>query len=195
MHGESDSHPLVQGHSVDVDALIGLAHHCQPFLCRDSGSCCVAYDVWLGDEERRRILEVAPAAATYLPGGSVPEAAVRQWGPDAHALAKDEAGRCALAYRDGEGRVLCSLHSAALDLGLAPEEVKPESCVLWPLSVTSSRPPVLSVQEGALRYPCNRRRRACGLDEGVAGILQQVLGEEFLAEVERLVATEQDSWT
>ncbi len=186
MDPEGGGYTLVEGYLVDLEGLAGIAHRCEPALCRASGSCCAAHEVWLGEEERRRILKVMPIAARWLADGEAPAGAVQQWGPDAYALARNEAGLCAFAYRGGDGRILCSLHSAAPELGLSPEEAKPDSCVLWPLSLASSRPPVLSVQEGALRYPCNRRRAAGGLDDGIARILRQVFGEELLAAVRRL---------
>jgi hypothetical protein len=182
---------LVQERLVDVSALQSLAHACDPALCRDSGSCCACYDVWIGDVERERILALLPHArrlAGRLP--SDPGEIVRQIGPGAYALRRDDAGLCTLAYRAPGGEVLCSLHSAALERGLAPDRVKPESCTLWPLSLTSSDPPVLSVHEDGFSFPCNVPREGASgsLDPGVARTVRAAFGEEFLRELQRLVA-------
>jgi hypothetical protein len=166
---------------VDVRALSRAAHRCDPALCRDSGSCCAAYDVWVGDEERARLLGRLPEAARYAThlreGG-----AFRRLGPDAHAVQKRPDGLCVFAYRAPDGRVLCSLHSAALAAGLGPERLKPHSCVLWPLCVSSSRPPVISVHGDAFRFPCTRRRRGpATIDGGIAGVMRAAFGGEFLS--------------
>ncbi len=171
---------------VDLAALAGLAHECDPELCRGSGSCCADYDVFLEQGERERISRLLPAAgrhAAHLRGAD-PESVFRRLGPHVYALARTEDGLCRLAYRDGRGRVLCALHSAALEQGLDPTRVKPGSCLLWPLSLTSSRPPVLSVQEGAFAYPCNRRRpRGSALSPSVAVSVRSLFGEPFAGQL------------
>jgi hypothetical protein len=114
------------------------------------------------------------------PAGVVLEA-LRALGPDTFAVRRGASGLCAFAFRDGDGRVLCTVHAAALRRGTELRQAKPLCCLLWPLSLTRSRPAVLSVQEGAFRYPCNRPRPAeeRGLDEGIAEVLRQAFGPAF----------------
>ena len=80
---------------------------------------------------------------------------------------------------------MCSLHSAALELGLPPAQVKPRACALWPLALVKGDPPLLTVQEGVLDFPCNRARSESsgGLDPGVAEIVEAVFGHAFLTEI------------
>jgi len=177
--------PEVSGVRVDLRALGGLRHRCDPALCRESGSCCACHDVWIGDEEAERIREWLPQTARFAPhleDAGADGDVLQRLGPDWHAIGRREDGLCSLAYPTDDGRVLCSLHSAAVSNGADPYALKPECCVLWPLSLTTSNPPVLSVQEGAFAFPCNRRREPDGtVDAGVAAIVQAVFGPEFLA--------------
>ena len=181
----------IDGYRVDLAALTTLAHHCEPGLCR-GGTCCAEYDVWIGDEEVSRIVGVMPAAARYarhLADLASADTLLRKLGPDAYAIGQRELGLCVFAYRAGGGGYLCSLHSAALELGLAPHRVKPDSCFLWPLAISSSRPPVVSVQEGAFAFACNTHREPDGrLDPGVAEIVRGAFGEGFLQQLARAVA-------
>ncbi|MFO8007535.1 MAG: hypothetical protein R6V05_07375 [Candidatus Brocadiia bacterium] len=178
---------------VDLPALAELEHQCDPNLCRKSGCCCADYDVFLEDGERERIAGLLPAAARHVAHlrDSDARELFRRLGPDVYALARGEDGLCRLAYQDAEGRILCALHSAALDRGLDPLRTKPESCVLWPLSLTTSRPPVLSVQEGAFGYPCNRRRPAApALSASVAASARSLFGDRFSGELAQALRKE-----
>lgn len=188
----------LDGCLADVGALAGLAHRCEPALCRESGSCCAAHDVWLGDEERARILDLWPAVvryATHLAEGAGTAGAFRRLGPDAWAVRRRGDGLCAFAYDGAEGETLCAVHGAALETSVAPEAAKPRGCVLWPLALSSARPPVLGVQAGALRYPCNSTRPpdAAGLDEGVARIVAAACGGAFLRKLRRALRDDQQA--
>ncbi len=186
MTAHADGFANVHGYVVDVQNLGSIAHGCDPALCRESGSCCACYDVWIGDEERSRLLELLPGAARYaahLRDGAGFREVLKPLGPDAYAVEKREDGLCVFAYAGAGDEVLCALHSAALDVGLAPERAKPDSCVLWPLTVTSSRPPVISVHEDAFRFPCNRRREPgrLPLDQGIVDVIRAAFGDGFLS--------------
>lgn len=175
----------IAGYRVDLEALTSIAHRCDPALCRRSGSCCAEYDVWIGEAEVERatgMMERAARFARHLRGGDGRLVGVfRELGPDAFAIEEGEGGLCILAYRGARGECLCSLHSAALEAGVAPHEVKPHCCVIWPLSIASSRPPVVSVQVDAFNFPCNQRRRPDGrLDEGITQIVESAFGRAFL---------------
>lgn len=194
MRDTSKGLPEIDGVRVDVPALAALRHRCDPALCRDSGSCCACHDIWIGDEEAERILSLLPEAARFVPyleGAASEGVVLKRLGPDWHTIVRRQDGLCALAYRAEDGRVLCSLHSAAFREGADPLRTKPECCVLWPLSLTTSNPPVLSVQEGAFEFPCNQRREPDGaLDKGLSDIVRALFGREFSAAL-TAVATEQ----
>ena len=178
----------IGGYRVDLEALASIAHRCDPVLCRRSGCCCAEYDVWIGEEEVERAAGMMERAARFAPhlrgGDGALVSAFRQLGPDAYAIEEGQGGLCILAYRGAREECLCSLHSAALEAGVAPQDVKPHCCFIWPLSIASSRPPVVSVQVDAFNFPCNQRREPDGrLDEGIAQIVEGAFGREFLEEL------------
>jgi hypothetical protein len=176
----------IDGYRVDLDALASIAHECDSALCRRTGSCCAEYDVWVGEGEMARasaLMERAARFAGHLRGadGRLVDA-FRALGPDAYAVRQGEGGLCVFAYCGPRGEQLCSLHSAAREAGMPPQAAKPDCCFTWPLSIASSRPPVISIQEDALNFPCNREREPDGtLDAGIARIVVGAFGEPFLA--------------
>lgn len=174
----------VQGLLVDLPALTALSHRCDPALCAAGPSCCTEYDVWLRSEEAEAIVGILPAAARFRPDlilGDGPANPFEELGPETFALDEDDDGQCALAYRDARGHRLCAVHSAALALGVDVRTVKPQTCRLWPLTLTGAAPAVVSVQDDAFEFPCNAHRDPAqdGLDEGVQGILREVFGNAF----------------
>ena len=178
---------IIDGVQVDVDALVGIAHTCAPERCRERRSCCACYEVCVGEAEMSRIVGCMPQAAVHNPALRDGDSYIdpfEETDDGAHtALATDPDGACVFAYKDVKGETWCALHSAALDLGLRPLDVKPRSCWLWPLAVSESRPVVLGVQQDAFAFPCNRRRprTSRGLHRGIAEIVEAVYGEGFLA--------------
>ena len=54
------------------------------------------------------------------------------------------------AYASKEGRILCSLHAAALAEGIDVRRAKPRCCRLWPLALTGSYPRYLGVDPEVL---------------------------------------------
>lgn len=173
---------------VDAPALVGLSHRCDPLLCRESGSCCGRYDLWIGAEERDRLFQFEKQITRLCSGNrkkSIQEN-VRQIAPRTYSVEKGADGLCAFTCRGAGGEVLCALHRLALERGIPPERLKPRPCILWPLSTTSSSPAVLSVQEGVLRFPCNATRQNTEepvLDPGVADIVSACFGADFLEEL------------
>jgi hypothetical protein len=172
---------------VDLTALSSIAHACDPLLCRSCGSCCGRYEIALSARELERMVGISPEARKFQPDLD-PEDFFEELDDGGCALASDEDGLCAFAWRDQEGRVLCSAHSAALARGLDPYRVKPSCCSLWPLALSEGRPRVLTVQDDAFELPCNRRRRDEGLDSGVADIIRGLFGARFLSEVREALA-------
>ena len=183
-----DSFLRVREYKVDADALLRLAHRCDPSICGESGSCCAAHDAWIGPEEHSRIARILPAARQYIEHplrDSELEGFIRQLGDQIYAIHRRPSGLCVFAYRADGDRVLCALHSAALSKGEAPERAKPRGCALWPLSESTSRPPELSVQTGAYRFPCNTKRHGnpAALHPGTVELVRVNFGEEFLREL------------
>lgn len=179
----------VQDMRIDIRALSSLSHRCQPLKCRTrERGCCATYEVAVSRREQGTIIGTLPQASQYATrlhesSGFIEAFEDTDGGT---CLSTDEDGRCVFAYDDREGATLCSLHSAALDMDLPPAEVKPRSCALWPLALAEGDPPILTLQEGALGFPCNETRQGPrGLDEGVSEIIATMFGHDFLAELLR----------
>lgn len=185
--------PKIGSLRVDLEALRGIAHKCLPERCRGRVTCCACYDVAVSRREASRIVGMLPEAARFAPrlrsDGSYIDPFDEGDG-EGMSLAVNEADVCVLAYRTVSGDTLCSLHSAAVSAGLDPARVKPLSCALWPLALSDDRhEPTLTVQRGALAFPCNRtRRNQPGLDPGIAGIVRACFGEGFLRRLNACLA-------
>ncbi|MFO7973201.1 MAG: DUF3109 family protein [Candidatus Hydrogenedentota bacterium] len=188
--------PVIGGCRVDLEALKGIAHRCDPRKCRNGLSCCACYDVELSAIEARRVIDWLPEAAKFAPHLREEDGYVDpiERMPGAKPmLAVDAAERCVFVYKDEEGTLWCSLHSAALAHGIEPEKVKPLSCSLWPLALWEEEKeelPVLSVQPDVLRFQCNVARVGEGLDAGIAEIIERCFGMQFLRDIESCLVTQ-----
>ena len=180
---------LVDGIRVDVAALLRLAHACEPSRCERASSCCSSYEVLVDRKEQRQITGYLDEASHYAAGLAEDGGFIEPFEATegAKCLTTHEDGLCVFAFGNRQARVLCSLHAVALERGLKPHTVKPLACAIWPLYFVESDPPLLTVQEGAMGFPCNTpRARSSGarrLHPGVADILRSVWGETFLERV------------
>ncbi|MCC6142857.1 MAG: DUF3109 family protein [Candidatus Hydrogenedentes bacterium] len=178
----------IDGIRVDLDALLSLNHACDPGKCRYQGSCCRVYEICATRKEVSRAIGMMPAAARYarhLDEDGELANPFEPTGDGLYAIESAEDGACAFAFRRS-GKLLCSIHAAALDAGLNPYRTKPSSCTLWPLALSEGTQPVLSVQEDVLRFPCNSAPRKANraLDAGVREIIGHVFGDRFLRALE-----------
>ena len=179
---QPDELPLIEGVRVDIQALCRLRHACDPNLCRHTRCCCKSYEVLVDRNEASTVVGVLPHAARHAPrlrdGATFHDPFDTTEG--GLCLATTANGRCVFAFNTKQG-LRCSLHAAALELGLPPAAVKPKACSLWPLFFDESDPPLLTVQEDALDFPCNRHNSAAtSLHPGVEEIIQTVFGASFL---------------
>jgi len=188
----AERYPMVRGVRIDVQALRVLAHVCDPLNCRHRKSCCETYEVLVDNDEISTIVGTMPDAAEYAKTLREDDEFIDPFDETDNqqtCLNTDEDGLCVFAYRDRAGSTWCSLHSAALELGLPPAKVKPKACALWPLFLHETEPPLLTVQNDATTFACNslRQDRADSLHPGVADIIRAVFDQEFLEEVEALL--------
>lgn len=178
---------LIQSTRVDLDALRRLGHRCEPLKCRHARKCCNSYEVVVNRRQQSGVVGTMPQAARYAKGLRDGAGYVDPFGETdgGTCLVTHEDGLCVFAYGNRQGATLCSLHSAAQGLGLAPERVKPLACALWPLFLVESEPSILTVQEDAYSFPCNYRRKrgASGLQREVAEIIRTLFGASFLEEL------------
>lgn len=175
---------------LDARALLSLAHECRPAECQARPSCCATYEIAVTPKELEAVLGFCDSASQWAQGLD-PEECFEETDDGGLALAADENGACCFAYRRGKNRkaLWCSLHTAALAQGIESGRVKPMPCRLWPLALSEDEVPVLSVQEGAFAFPCNRWRssKAKRLHAGVRGLLASAFGEEAAAEMEAIL--------
>ena len=175
---------------MEIEAIYSISHNCQREFCRKDRCCCSSYEVCIDTTELSTIIGCLPEAAKFSPHlnfGSGFQNVFEELGPNTFAIDTHEEGLCIFAYFVEDDSILCSLHSAALSLGLPPHKVKPKSCVLWPLSITEDYPIILSVDETALYFACNTPKNAydSSLCSTIARIIRNVFGEPFLEKLRK----------
>ena len=164
---------------VDIESLLVLENSCSG-CAKGERCCCSTYEVCVTAAEVKRIIRHLPAAARFNPrlltaGGY--DNVFEEEEPGLYSIDTDEDGVCLLAYWK-QGRIHCSLHSAAVELGLPLEQVKPKVCMLWPLHF-SEGDEVLALIDDALLFACNRRRprNSRSLSPGFIEAIERVYGE------------------
>lgn len=145
----------------DYEAIRSIHHDCTG--CRSKTDCCCAsYHILISREEMQRILNMFPLLAEYCPGlvkdGEF-DNVFEESDDGLIQLDTDENGLCVFAY-EHEGIVRCALHTAANVMNLPVEQVKPFHCLLWPMAVSPGAETVISIQENALDFPCNRAQQS-----------------------------------
>ncbi len=143
--------------TVDVAALAGLGHRCGG--CRvGQRFCCASFDICATLPEMGRIIGMMPAAGRYRPSllsaNGAPANVFEETDDGLISIDTDDEGLCVFAYEAGGGALRCSLHSAALDLGLSPAAVKPSACTLWPLALGGADDRLLTICEDATDFHC-----------------------------------------
>ena len=193
---QASSHPvitdnpytMVRGIRVDLPSILELQHECREGACQVEHCCCSTYEVCITDRERHRIDGCLPFAAhfcSHLRAKDGFDNIFEDLGGRLHCIDTTEEGLCLLAYIK-KGSVRCSLHSAAEKIGLHPHEAKPLACVLWPLTISSDRPPLLSVDPNAYSFGCcTHRQGSSGMSPSIAHTLQVVFGPLFMRDLER----------
>jgi hypothetical protein len=142
----------------DFDAIKSIHHHCTG--CHSKTDCCCAsYDIFISEKEMQRILNIFPQVVEYCPDlmkdGEF-DNVFEESDDGLIQLDTDDNGLCVFAYQRQEELVRCALHSVAIDLNLPIEEIKPFHCLLWPMAISSGPESVISIQQNALDFSCNR---------------------------------------
>ena len=173
--------------SVDLASLLSVGHRCRG-CAQDEPCCCSSYEVCVTDAEMRRIIRVLPEAAKLCPHlktGHGYDNVFEYVEPGLYALDTTEDGLCLLAYV-ADHTIRCSLHTAGTNLGLPLGKVKPEACLLWPLSL-SEGDEVLSLAGDALSFRCTarRRKRSTRLARSFVDAVELVYGDGRGAQLEQ----------
>lgn len=180
--------PKVGAYRLHVESLVALRHQHDPQRCAEVDCCCSTYEVVIGKREIDRITGYLPLAAHHQPGLIEDDELANPFDQverSLWAIDTDESGRCRFAYKTAQGETYCSIHSAALEIGINPFHAKPRSCALWPLAISEGRNPVLSVVDDAYRFPCNKKRRTRKpvLDDSVVELATTIFGKRFAREM------------
>jgi hypothetical protein len=134
----------------------------------------------------RRAVGALPHAAVYCPQLKATDGynnVFEKIADDLFQVDSTDDGLCVFAYRHNR-TTRCSLHSAALDLGLPIALLKPEPCLLWPLALSETAPYTLSVHVDASAFACNHiRPRQKHIDPSLQDIICTVFGRRFAEEV------------
>jgi hypothetical protein len=184
---EMNSMLVIEGITVDTAALFSISHNCAPGVCSRDVCCCSRYEICIDNKELARIVGYIPEASKFayeLRCDAGFENIFEETDDNLYLIDSDGNDLCVFAYPDPQSNVLCSLHTVALEMDLSPGEVKPRSCIIWPLAVSESSPVTLSIADDAFGFPCNKKKDAGLLDPGIACIIKDVYGEAFLKEVE-----------
>lgn len=182
----------INGIEIDAEAICSISHNCNPDVCKTGRCCCSCYEICIDLQELSTIIDYLSEAAKFAPhlkSGSDFENVFDELKPDLFAIDTDDDGLCVFAYLNKDGQTLCSLHSAALRLGLPPHEVKPKSCTLWPLAITEDLPLNLSTDKDAFSFPCNSQRdvQEASLCPSVADIVKNIFGTNFLEHLREII--------
>lgn len=176
---------IVDGIRVDMRALMAIEHRCLPELCRGAPNCCSRYQIHIREEELEKIVGFLPLVEKYtasIGNEREYENVFEEVEDGGFIIDADENEQCVFAYITAAKEILCSLHSAAIDFGLPPFDVKPKCCSIWPLTLTEDPEPVLSVDAGFASFPCNRKKTMPeGIDSGIKDTIRIYFGESFLS--------------
>jgi hypothetical protein len=172
---------------VDVPALMSIRHSCRPGVCKGAPNCCSCFQIHVNEKELETIVGFLPLVEKYTPsigGLQGYDNIFEEAEDDCFLIDADENERCVFAYTTAREEILCSLHSAALDLGLPPVDVKPKCCSLWPLALTKGPDRVLSINALYAAFPCNQKKAVPeGIDAGIQETIRIYFGASFLSEL------------
>jgi hypothetical protein len=162
----------------DLDKIKSIDHHCTG--CHSKKKCCCAcYDIFVSRTEMQRILHIYPLVAGYCPGliqNGEFDNVFEEFDDGSIQLDTDENGLCVFAYRQA-GIIRCALHTVAIDMDIPVETVKPFHCLLWPMAISPGPEPMVSLQENALDFPCNRPQKSDDICPSLQETLQMLFRE------------------
>ncbi len=172
---------------VDVAGLCSLTHRCTG--CKgESKRCCSSYEVAIKKNELERIVGWIPAATKFCPhlkSGNGYKNVFEKLSPGLFGIDTHEDGLCVFAYYDNK-KTSCSLHAVSTKLSMPHSQIKPISCILWPLAIFEAETKILSIHDDAFEFKCNKHRKTENLSlcPSTARIVEIALGNLFKHELE-----------
>jgi len=178
---------IVDSIRIDVAALMSIRHRCLPGVCKGKPNCCSRFQIHVDEKEMETIVGFLPLVEKYTPsisGEPGYDNIFEETEDGIFLIDADEDEQCVFAYMNDVEETLCALHSAALELGLPPVDVKPKCCSLWPLALTGGPHPVLSINKLFESFPCNHKKaNPAGIDAGIQETIRIYFGVSFLSEL------------
>jgi hypothetical protein len=126
----------------------------------------------------KTIIGALPLAAKYCPGlkdANGYDNVFDEVERGLFAIDTDENGLCVFAYLV-HAKIRCSLHSAALQIGMSPHRLKPSACSFWPLVLRQPPDAAMSICADALQFPCNRKVAAGTISPAILDSIERMLG-------------------
>jgi len=179
---------IINNITVDLESIFSIKHKCHKGACKINTCCCSNYEICITGDELSIIIGCLPEASKfskYLWSNDGYENVFEQIETDLFCIDTTEEGTCVFAYNE-RGKILCSLHSAALKLGLPAYKVKPRVCVLWPLAILEGKSIRLTIQDDAFTFGCNTRKDDDNpyLCSSIAKIIDSIFGKKFREQLE-----------
>ena len=172
---------------IDVPALMSIEHCCRPGVCKGKPNCCSRFQIHVDEKELETIVGFLPLVEKYtssIGGEQGYDNVFEESEEGCYFIDADDNEQCIFAYPTAAEETLCSLLSAAIELGLPPVDVKPKCCSLWPLALSAGSHPVLSINSLFASFPCNHKKAApAGIDAGIQETIRIYFGESFLSEL------------
>jgi hypothetical protein len=189
----SNLFPIIENVKVDLKSLISIKHKCDPEICRGKISCCAEYEICIEKNEVDKVIACTPGAAEFAPQlieNSFYRNVFDETDDDLITIDVDDDNQCLFAWRNIRGEILCSLHSHAIKNNLSSYDTKPESCSLWPLAIYNGSPQILTVQDDAFNFDCNKKRKPekSELDVEISSIIKNVYGEKILVGINHAIS-------
>jgi len=151
---KTQSKKAPRGIRVDYPSICSVDFECSG-QAEVSKSCCAKFDVTVSETELNRIIPVLPDAAQLCPHLKTDDGYANVFEESekgVYSIDTHENGLCVFAYV-GQGLIRCSLHTVEKQLGLSPGSVKPEVCLLFPLTFSGAGN-VLTLHDQALTCEC-----------------------------------------
>ena len=162
----------------DLDTIKSIDHQCTG--CRSKKKCCCAsYNIFVSETEMQRILNIYPLLAAYCAHLMVDgefDNVFEESDDGSIRIDTDEDGLCVFAYRQA-GMIRCAIHTVATDQGIPLADIKPFHCLLWPLAISSETKNMVTLQENALEFPCNRTNKSGTICQSIQETLQVLFNE------------------
>ena len=185
--------PIIENVKVDLKSLTSIKHKCDPGVCNGKISCCAEYEICMEKDEVDKIIAHTPGAAEFAPQlktNGLYNNVFDETDDNLITIDVDEDSQCLFAWRNSNGEVLCSLHSHAIKSNLSFYDTKPGSCCLWPLAIYQGSPEILTVQDDAFNFDCNKKLESKGaeLDTEIASIIKNVYGDKMLVGINHAIS-------